>query len=328
MKIVCICLSIAAALFFLTGCPDPMLPDGPDIETYSVTYDANGADGGTVPETASYEEGAAVTVVGNTGGLVRDGYTFTGWNTVSDGSGRTYVEDDIFSMLPDDMTLYARWTENQTYTVTYYRGESEVEGDVPVDNNRYEAGDEVTARWNTEGLTKNGHVFRGWNSVSDGSGAGHPAGSTFAMPERDLNLYSQWDIDPLGGISYRDMYDVTGVDDGSYTQRYGFKSGQSFAEGGFVHNISDYRIGVYEVTYELWYSVYQWANENGYAFSNPGTEGNDGDAGTEPTAGAQHEPVTMINWRDAIVWCNAYSELQGFRPVYYTDSGYTSILKD
>ena len=34
-----------------------------------------------------------------------------------------------------------------------------------------------------------------------------------------------------------------------------------------------------------------------------------------PTA-AKYEPVTNINWRDAIVWCNAYSEMRGLTPCY------------
>ncbi|GHU85295.1 hypothetical protein FACS189473_4170 [Spirochaetia bacterium] len=38
-------------------------------------------------------------------------------------------------------------------------------------------------------------------------------------------------------------------------------------------------------------------------------------------------PVTMISWLDAIVWCNAYSELSGKEPVYYTDDTYTTVLK-
>jgi formylglycine-generating enzyme required for sulfatase activity len=38
-------------------------------------------------------------------------------------------------------------------------------------------------------------------------------------------------------------------------------------------------------------------------------------------------PVTEISWRDAVVWCNAYSEMSGKEPVYYTDAGYTTVLK-
>jgi formylglycine-generating enzyme required for sulfatase activity len=94
----------------------------------------------------------------------------------------------------------------------------------------------------------------------------------------------------------------------------------------FTHTISAFEIGKYEVTYELWYTVRTWAESNGYIFANQGREGNDGTDGATPTSG-NFEPVTFINWRDAMVWCNAYSEMDGRTPVYYSDSTYTTVLK-
>ena len=64
----------------------------------------------------------------------------------------------------------------------------------------------------------------------------------------------------------------------------------------------------------MWYTVRQWAITNGYNFANAGREGNDGTDGA--SYGCKIEPVTYINWRDAIVWCNAYSQMSGFTPCY------------
>lgn len=86
-------------------------------------------------------------------------------------------------------------------------------------------------------------------------------------------------------------------------------------------------MGQYEVTYELWYTVRQWAITNGYAFANPGREGNNGIDGVMPTI-LNYEPVTTINWRDVIVWCNAYSQMTGLTPVYCSDSGFTTPIKN
>ena len=69
-----------------------------------------------------------------------------------------------------------------------------------------------------------------------------------------------------------------------------------------------------ETTYARWYEVYTWAVSNGYKFANPGREGNTGKDGAAPTGSAL--PVTMISWRDAVVWCNAASEKDGLKPVY------------
>ena len=45
-------------------------------------------------------------------------YTFTGWNTASDGSGTEYSNGDIILCQGQDLTLYAQW-ERTPYTVSY-----------------------------------------------------------------------------------------------------------------------------------------------------------------------------------------------------------------
>ena len=70
-----------------------------------------------------------------------------------------------------------------------------------------------------------------------------------------------------------------------------------------------------QVTYELWHVVRQWALQKGYTFWRVGREGSDGDMGQAPSS-RRHEPVTDVNWRDSIVWCNALSEMLGYDPVY------------
>jgi formylglycine-generating enzyme required for sulfatase activity len=86
-------------------------------------------------------------------------------------------------------------------------------------------------------------------------------------------------------------------------------------------------MGKYQVTYDLWYTVYTWAKANGYTFQDAGAEGSNGTAGAAPTT-AKYQPVTGISWRDAIVWCNAYSQMTGQTPVYCSDSGFTTPIKD
>lgn len=87
--------------------------------TYTVTYDGNTSDGGTVPtDSNDYSESDTVTVLGNTGSLTKTGYTFSGWNTAANGSGTTYAADDTFSMPAENITLYAVWAEDSTVSVT------------------------------------------------------------------------------------------------------------------------------------------------------------------------------------------------------------------
>jgi formylglycine-generating enzyme required for sulfatase activity len=83
--------------------------------------------------------------------------------------------------------------------------------------------------------------------------------------------------------------------------------------------IDAFMMGSKEVTYDLWYTVKEWAisrSSNPYGFTDPGQEGSHGIPGKKPTA-ACFEPVTNISWNDAVVWCNAYSEYKNFEPSYY-----------
>ena len=80
---------------------------------YSVTYNGNGAGSGSAPTDAkAYAEGNTVTVLGNTGSLVKSGYTFIGWNTADDGTGTDYAAGATFDMGAADVTLYAVWAKN------------------------------------------------------------------------------------------------------------------------------------------------------------------------------------------------------------------------
>jgi formylglycine-generating enzyme required for sulfatase activity len=132
-----------------------------------------------------------------------------------------------------------------------------------------------------------------------------------------VTVYPQWDMVSLAGVTINgnDAYNSSGN-----------LMGTLFPAGRTV-TLSPFSIAKYETTYELWYVVKQWADSNGYTFANAGRQGADQDwNGTDPIGTNKH-PVTTISWRDAIVWCNAYSEMSGKQPVYYTDTNYNTVLK-
>jgi formylglycine-generating enzyme required for sulfatase activity len=131
----------------------------------------------------------------------------------------------------------------------------------------------------------------------------------------------------IAGVGYKDMVLLTPNAGNPVTITGDAAYGDLFSEGRTV-TLSPFYIAKYETTYELWYTVKQWATGNGYTFANTaGCEGHDGSGGAAPTAAGKTEPVTGINWRDAVVWCNAYSEMSGKSPVYYTDNTYITVLK-
>jgi formylglycine-generating enzyme required for sulfatase activity len=83
-----------------------------------------------------------------------------------------------------------------------------------------------------------------------------------------------------------------------------------------VRNLKPFSINKFETTYSLWYQVRNTAERLGYYFQNPGQSGSQGRRGAAPTDENASQPVTMINWYDAIVWCNALSEIKGKTPCY------------
>lgn len=91
---------------------------------------------------------------------------------------------------------------------------------------------------------------------------------------------------------------------------------------------TDFYIGKYEVSYELWYKIYNWAINNGYEIENTASEGsiNDYTPGAPPTTGSTRS-VCNVSWNSIIVWCNAYSEYLGLEPYYRERNDSTKTLK-
>lgn len=92
-----------------------------------------------------------------------------------------------------------------------------------------------------------------------------------------------------------------------------------------TRNIKPFAVNKYETTYGLWYAVKEAAENKGYNFKNSGQAGTNGKNGGKPTETTKNIPVTMVNWYDIIVWCNAFSELEGLEPCYTYEG---KVLRD
>lgn len=86
--------------------------------TYTIAYNSNGGVGAISEQTHTYD--AMQNLTSNS--FTRTGYTFTGWNTNSDGSGTSYSDGasvmNLSSTSGDTVTLYAQWREH-VLTVHY-----------------------------------------------------------------------------------------------------------------------------------------------------------------------------------------------------------------
>jgi uncharacterized repeat protein (TIGR02543 family) len=172
------------------------------VLTFTVTYDGNGnTDGGVPSDSTEYQQDQVVTVPGNTGNLVKTGYSFSGWNTQADGSGTTYSQGQIFIIGAANVVLYAKWTTNPTYTVTY-NGNGNTGGSVPVDTTNYEHGQTVTVLGDAGSLIKTGYSFTGWNTQANGTGSDYTQSHTFLMGSANVTLYAKWTASPTYTVTY------------------------------------------------------------------------------------------------------------------------------
>ena len=218
------------------------------VPTYTVTYNGNGGSGGTVPVDGNvYTNGQAVTVPGNTGNLIYTGKTFTGWNTQANGSGTTYGQGADFSMVHSNIILYAFWTSNPTYTVTYY-GSGSTGGAVPVDSTQYQNGQTVTVQGNTGNLAKTGYVLSSW---SNASGLVIISGQTFPMGTANVFLYAVWA--PTYTVTYNGSSSTGGFvpDDTNY-----YTNGQPVTVFGNISNLV-----------KTGYEFSSWSNSAGVNFA-------------------------------------------------------------
>ena len=97
---------------------------------------------------------------------------------------------------------------------------------------------------------------------------------------------------------------------GSFTPGNCMSASEGWASELPLHSVyvSAFYIDKYEVTSQKWFAVRNWAVANGYTFENTGSGKN-----------ATH-PAQMMNWYDAVKWCNARSQMEGLTPCYYTST--------
>ncbi len=155
---------------------------------YTVTYNGNTNSGGSAPtDSNSYANGATVTVLGNTGTLTKDGYTFANWCTTqpaagSTCTGTTQAASSPFTMGTSNVNLYAIWTAN-TLTITYNS-----QGGTSISSGTTTTGGSISTSPGSP--TRNGYIFNGWFAASSG-------GTAITFPyahgqTSNFTLYAQW----------------------------------------------------------------------------------------------------------------------------------------
>ena len=154
----------------------------------------------------------------------RTGYTFNGWYENSYFTGESFEESGIWEV-PNDVTLYAKWTANN-YLVTLHTNN----GTLP---SGYE-NDEMVVTYDSTYViptpTRTGYTFNGW--YTDSSLTTSYSKTTYWTRTSDLALYAKWTAISYsvtfvsnGGTSYSSR---TIAYDSSYTLPTPTKTGYNF----------------------------------------------------------------------------------------------------
>jgi subtilase family serine protease len=154
--------------------------------SYTVTFNANGGTGTMAPET----EGAATALAANA--FTRSGYAFLDWNTAANGSGTAYTNGEVYPFTAS-VTLYAQWTPNPSYTVTFNANGGTGTMAPETDN--------VATALTGNTFTRSGYAFSAWNTAANGSGTAYTNGETYPFTA-SVTLYAQWTPNPSYTVTF------------------------------------------------------------------------------------------------------------------------------
>jgi uncharacterized repeat protein (TIGR02543 family) len=160
---------------------------------YTIKFDGNGSSSGSMDALDARSYGTSYKLTANK--FKKTGYTFAGWNTKKDGSGKTYKNKasvkNLTSKSDGTVTLYAQWTPNK-YTISF-DGNGSTSGSMSdLANCKYASSYKLTANK----FKKTGYTFAGWNTKKDGSGKTYKNKASVkkltSKNKGTVTLYAQW----------------------------------------------------------------------------------------------------------------------------------------
>ncbi len=151
----------------------------------SIIFNGNGATSGEMANQIIATDSSANL---NNNLFVRNGYTFAGWSTTSNGEVE-YVNGASYTMgVNSSYNLYAVWTPNTNEIVFNPNGATSGE----MANQQIKTG--FVADLATNEYVKNGYTFAGWSTTRDGEVA-YINGDTYTMgPNASYTLYAKWNL--------------------------------------------------------------------------------------------------------------------------------------
>lgn len=175
------------------------------VNTYTIKFDGNKGNGSSningsmSDQSMSYDNEKNL----DANKYSRDGYTFTGWNTKSDGTGTGYSDKQAVNNLTSTdkgtVTLFAQWKAN-TYTVHFDgnkgNGSSNINGNMSDIVFTYDKYQNIP----DNEYSRIGYNYDGWSTVPSGAGTSYSDKQSvvnlISAPTSDgssvITLYAKW----------------------------------------------------------------------------------------------------------------------------------------
>ncbi len=156
--------------------------------SYTVAFDKNNGTGSMPNQMIN----VGATQLLNANAFTRTGYTFKNWNTMVNGSGTTYTNQQSVTNLAaggGTVRLYAQWTPNN-FTVTFKANDGS--GRTNSQSFTYDYAKPLSV--NT--FTRTGYTFKNWNTNANGSGTTYTNQQSVknltSVNGGTVTLYAQW----------------------------------------------------------------------------------------------------------------------------------------
>ena len=200
-KIHLLLTALIAGMLIFTSCQK---------DEFIITFNPNGGKGAIVTQT--FTQKIAQPLMANP--FTNPGYVFLNWNTMPDGNGVIYGDQESF-MASGHLVLYAQWKPaSGKFTVTFDANG----GFGRMDTLMFDAG--VPKKLSANAFFYKDRRFTGWNTTPNGMGTGFFNEQIITITS-DLTLYAQWS--PTTLQTYFVIFDANGGE--------GTMNPQQFIEG-------------------------------------------------------------------------------------------------
>jgi uncharacterized repeat protein (TIGR02543 family) len=159
---------------------------------YKVTFNSNGGTGTMTDQ--SIVTGMSAPLTANA--FTKSGSVFAGWTTTATGTTVEYADKVSYTMGGSNVTLYAIWSQNAAYKVTFNsNGGTGTMADQSVVQG-------LSAPLTANAFTKTGSVFAGWASTATGTTVEYADKASYTMGGSNVILYAIWSQNPAYKITF------------------------------------------------------------------------------------------------------------------------------